>query len=107
MTNVTRCGTLSRVKTLTIRDFRTRPRQAQRTLAAAGEALLTSNGRPVAVLLGVDADSVDETLETVRRARALRALREIRRVSRATGRDKLTMAQIDAIVAKTRRARRR
>jgi len=95
------------VKTLTIRDFRTRPRQAQRALAAAGEALLTSNGRPVAVLLGVDGDSLDETLETVRRARALRALRELRRVSCVRGRANLTMAQIDAIVAKTRRVRRR
>ncbi len=95
------------MKTLTIRDFRTRPRQAQRTIAAAGEALLTSNGRPVALLLRVDGDSLDETLETVRRARALRALREIRRVSRVRERDKLTMARVDAIVAKTRRARRR
>jgi antitoxin (DNA-binding transcriptional repressor) of toxin-antitoxin stability system len=95
------------MKTLTIRDFRTRPRQAQRTIAAAGEALLTSNGRPIAVLLGVDGDSLDETLETVRRVRALRALREIRLDARLRRRDRLTMREIDAIVARARRARRR
>lgn len=95
------------MKTLTIRDLRTRPRQAQKTLSVEGEALLTSNGRPVALMLGVDSESLDETLETVRRARALRALREIRREARERGLDRLTMTQIDAIIRKTRRERRR
>ena len=95
------------MKTLTIRDFRTRPREAQKTIATEGEALLTSNGRPVALMLGVDGDSLEESLETVRRARALQALRKIRKRSRVRGLDKLGMKQIDAIIAKTRRARRR
>jgi len=96
------------MKTLTIRDFRSRPRQAQKVLADAGEALLTSNGRPVAILLKVDSDSVDETLETVRRARALRALSEIRRSVRERGLDRrLGMGRIDELVARTRKARRR
>ena len=50
------------MKTLTIRDFRTRPRQAQKALADEGEALLTSNGRPVALMLRVDSDSLDQTM---------------------------------------------
>jgi hypothetical protein len=95
------------MKTLTIRDFRTRPRQAQKTLAEEGEALLTSNGRPVALMLGVDGDSLDETVATLRRARALLAVREMRRQARARGLDRLSIKQIDAIIAKSRRSRRR
>ena len=95
------------MKTLTIRDFRTRPRQAQKTLADEGEALLTSNGRPVALMLHVDGDSLDETMETLRRARSLQALREIRREARARGLYRLSIKQIDAIIARSRRARRR
>ena len=71
------------MKTLTIRDFRTRPRQVQQALVKEGEAVLTSNGRPVAVMLPADASSLDETLDTLRRTRALRALRAIRREAKA------------------------
>jgi antitoxin (DNA-binding transcriptional repressor) of toxin-antitoxin stability system len=95
------------MKTLTIRDFRTRPRQAQKTIADEGEALLTSNGRPVALMLGVDGDSLEESLETLRRARALQALRGIRRQARERGLDKLNRKQIDELIAKSRKERSR
>lgn len=95
------------MKTLTIRDLRTRPREAQKTLATAGEAILTSNGRPVALMLRVDGDTLEETMETVRRARSLQALREIRREAKARGLDRLSVKGIDAIIARSRKARRR
>lgn len=95
------------MKTLTIRDFRTRPRQAQRTIAEEGEALLTSNGRPVALMLGVDGESLEESLSILRRAQAFQALRRIRAQSREKGLDKLNMGQIDALIGRTRRERRR
>jgi antitoxin (DNA-binding transcriptional repressor) of toxin-antitoxin stability system len=93
------------MKTVTIRDFRTRPRQVRDALRREREAVLTANGSPVAVLIPVDAGSVDETLETLRRARGLEALRAIRRQSRERGLDRLSASDIDAIVARTRRAR--
>ena len=95
------------MKTITIRDLRTRPRQVRKSLAREREALLTSNGRPVAVLLPVDAGTVDETLETVRRARGLEALRAIRRASQRRGTSRLPAKDIDAIIARTRRSRPR
>jgi prevent-host-death family protein len=93
------------VKTVTIRDLRNRPRQVRDALKREGEAVLTANGSPVAVLIPVDAGSVDETLETLRRARALEALRAIRRESRTRGLVRLSPSEIDAIVARVRRAR--
>jgi PHD/YefM family antitoxin component YafN of YafNO toxin-antitoxin module len=107
VTNVTRRSTMRAMKTLTIRDFRTRPRQAQKALADEGEALLTSNGRPVALMLRVDSDSLDQTMETVRRARALQAVRKMRADAKARGLDRLGFKQIDAIIARSRKARRR
>jgi len=100
-------GRLPIVKTLTIRDLRTRPRQAQKTLAREGSAVLTSNGKPVALMLRVDEDSLPETVETVRRARALAALREIRADARKRGLDRLGGRKIDAIIAASRKGRRR
>ena len=95
------------MKTVTIRDLRTRPRQVREALARESEAVLTVNGRPVAVIIPSDASTIDETLETLRRARGLEALRGIRRASQEKGLGRLSGRDVEAIIAKTRRARRR
>jgi antitoxin (DNA-binding transcriptional repressor) of toxin-antitoxin stability system len=95
------------MKTVTIRDFRTRPKQVRETLAGEREAVLTVNGRPIALLLPVDAGSVDETLDTLRRARALEALRALRREGTGRGTRPVSASTIDAVIARTRRTRSR
>jgi len=95
------------MKTVTIRDFRSRPKQLRKALERETEAVLTVNGRPVAVLIPTDASTIDETLETVRRARGLEALRALRRHSQKSGAGRLSSRDIDAVVARTRRTRRR
>jgi antitoxin (DNA-binding transcriptional repressor) of toxin-antitoxin stability system len=93
------------MKTVTIRDLRTRPRQVRDSLRGEREAVLTANGRPVAVLIPVDAGSIDATLETIRRAQALEAMQAIQRHSRARGLARMPMADIDRVIASTRRRR--
>lgn len=93
------------MKTVTIRDFRTRPKQVREALKREQEAVLTANGRPVALMIPVDAGTVDQTLETLRRARGLEAVRALRRESRERGLDRLSDTDIDDIIKKTRRAR--
>jgi len=95
------------MKTVTIRDFRTRPKQVRDALKREREAVLTANGRPVAVMIPVDAGSIHRTLETLRRARALEALRAIRQESRERGVARMSTRDIDTIIAKTRKARSR
>jgi len=95
------------MKTVTIRDFRTRPKQVRDALKREREAVLTANGRPVAVMIPVDAGSIDRTLETLRRARALEALRAIRQERQRRGLARMSTKNIDAIIAKTRKARAR
>jgi antitoxin (DNA-binding transcriptional repressor) of toxin-antitoxin stability system len=93
------------MKTVTIRDFRTRPKQVRDALKQEREAVLTANGRPVALMIAVDAGTVDQTLETLRRARGLEAVRTLRRESRERGLDRLSETNVDAILKKSRRAR--
>lgn len=95
------------MKTVTIRDLRSQPRQVREELAKVSEAVLTANGKPVALMLSVDSGTLDETLETVRRARALQTLAKIRQRAKATGRDDLGMKDIDAEVQTARKSRRR
>jgi antitoxin (DNA-binding transcriptional repressor) of toxin-antitoxin stability system len=91
------------MKTVTIRDLRTRPKQVRDSLRGEREAVLTANGRPVAVLIPVDAGTIDDTLETLRRAQALEALKAIRRHSGTRGLARMSPAAIDRVIAKTRR----
>jgi len=95
------------MKTVTIRDLRSQPRQVREELAKASEAVLTANGKPVALILSVDSGTLDETLETVRRARAMQSLAKLRKNARDSGRDNLRMKDIDAEIQASRKARRR
>lgn len=94
------------MKTLTIRDFRTRPRQIREALVREGEALLTASGKPVAVLFCVDSRTLDETLEILKRVKAQRAVRLIRYAARRRKLDRLDSSKIDRLIAKARKVRR-
>jgi hypothetical protein len=94
------------MKTLTIRDFRTRPRQAREELAKAGEAVLTLNGEPVAVMVAVE-DDFEATLQLIDRVRAQRAVREIREAARKSGAGKMSTAAIGRLVGEVRKSRAR
>jgi antitoxin (DNA-binding transcriptional repressor) of toxin-antitoxin stability system len=94
------------MKTVTIRDLRTRPREVQQSLSAGDHTLLTSNGKPVAIMVPVDSSNFDETLELLQRARAQQAVRAIRRSAQAAGTDNLSPKDIDRVVAETRKKRR-
>jgi PHD/YefM family antitoxin component YafN of YafNO toxin-antitoxin module len=98
---------ISAMKIVTIRDFRTRPKQVRLALKREREAVLTANGRPVAVMIPVDAGSIEQTLETLRRARALEALRAIRQESERRRIAAMSTKDINAIIAKARKARSR
>lgn len=94
------------MKSVAVRDFRTRPRQVRKTIAAEPQALLTANGKPFALVIPVDSETLDETIDALRIGRAQTALRALRAEARERGLDRLTIAEIDAVIAKTRRQRR-
>jgi len=95
------------MKTVTIRDFRTRPKQVRDALKREGEAVLTANGRPVALMVAVDAGTIDQTVETLRRARAFEAVRAIRQASRKRDLARMAAREIEAVIAKARKSRSR
>ncbi|MGD1000001.1 MAG: type II toxin-antitoxin system prevent-host-death family antitoxin [Candidatus Brocadiia bacterium] len=94
------------MKFVTIRDFRNKTAAIRKALSAEHEIVLTANGRPIAVLADVDEDTFEEKLAALRRARAYSLLDRARARARETGADKLSMEEIDAEIAKTRRERR-
>lgn len=95
------------METLTIRELRNHPGAAQEELTRAGELLLTSNGRPVALMLAVDSTNFEETLEAVRRAKGQIALGKLRRHAASQGSDQIGPGEINSLIDETRAERRK
>jgi antitoxin (DNA-binding transcriptional repressor) of toxin-antitoxin stability system len=93
------------MKFITIRDLRGNTARIRKDLEAEGEVVITANGRPFAVMTRVKPDKLEQEIVAIRRARAASAISRIRQKAKAEGLDRLTMEQIDAIVAEVRRER--
>jgi len=91
---------------VTIRDLRLKPAEVWEKLRRQREIVLTSNGRPVAVMAGVREDDVEETIVALRRARAQAAVSRMRRAAADRGEDRLPAAEIESEIALVRRERR-
>ena len=84
------------------------PRQLKRRLQMEKELLLTSDGRPVAVLLNVEAtEDPENILRSIRDSRSRLALSRIREAARASGANRMTLEQINAEISNAREARKR
>ena len=71
------------------------------------DVVLTSNGKPLGVIVRVEDGDLELTLANIRRARAAAALSRLRAQAAASGADAMTEAQIDAEIRASRRARRK
>jgi len=94
------------MKFLSVRDLRSKSAEVWKGLTAEREMVVTSNGRPIAILSAVTEETLEETLAAIRRSRAVAAVSEIQRRSVQRGKDGLTAAEIDAEIASVRKARR-
>ena len=84
-------------------------KSASQWLKSAGkdDLVITSKGQPVAVLMRIAAASVESTRALVRSVRALQAQSALQQAAAASGAAELSMSDIDAEIAASRRARRR
>ncbi len=95
------------MKFITVRDLRGRPGEVWSRLARERDIVLTSNGKPIAILSAVSEETLEESLAAVRKARAVAAVEKIQSRSAAAGRDKLSLDEINAEIRAARKTRRR
>ena len=95
------------MSTISVSDLKKKP--AKQWLKSAGkeDLVVTSKGQPVAVLLRIASASVESTRALVRSVRALQAQAALQQAAGTNGTANLSMADIDAEIAATRRSRRR
>ena len=83
------------MKLIAIQDLK-QPRRLKERLLAEKELLLTSDGRPVAVLVNVDASEDPETMiQSVRDSRSRLALSRVRESAARSGAARLSLAEIN------------
>ena len=95
------------MKAFTTDELRSKARELRKIISRESQALLTESGEPIALLVPVDSAKLDETASAIRQARAQLALKSIRQRARKTGRNRMTITQIDRVIASSRKARRR
>jgi len=91
---------------ISVRDLNTKPKEIWSRIKDE-EVVVTSNGKPIALLSGVTEGTLEKTLRTIRRSRALVAIEEMQKRSVELGLDKLTDSQIESEIQAVRKNRRR
>ncbi len=95
------------MKFLTVRDLRNKSAAVWRDLAEEKEMVVTSSGRPVAILSAVSEANLEDSLRAMRQTRAMQAVADIQRESVRQATDRITDEEIEAEIRSVRRKRTR
>ncbi len=90
---------------ITVRDLRGKSAQVWQQLDREKEMVITSNGKPVAVLCSVSEDTLEESLAAIRRCRAVAGVSAIQLKSLENGSDEITDDQIRDEISHERKGR--
>jgi antitoxin (DNA-binding transcriptional repressor) of toxin-antitoxin stability system len=88
-----------------VRDLRGKSAEVWKDLPGEREMVITSNGRPVAILASVNESNVEESLSAFRKARAVDAVAGLQRTSVTRGKDGISLDDINAEIEAVRRKR--
>ena len=92
---------------VSICQLRTESAAVWEALAASKDLVVTSNGKPVAVLSATTATTLEVSLAALRQARAQLAVTAMQRRAKETGADQFTLDDVDAEIEAARRQRKR
>jgi prevent-host-death family protein len=90
---------------VTVRDLNTKPKEVWDKVKEA-DVVITSNGKPIAILTGADESNLDARLQALRRSRALMAMEEMQKTAASKGLDRWPEKRIEAEIRDVRKSRR-
>jgi antitoxin (DNA-binding transcriptional repressor) of toxin-antitoxin stability system len=93
------------MKFLSVRDLRGKSAQIWKELPKEREMVVTSNGRPIAILAAINEANLEESLSAFRQARAVDAVASLQRRSIEQGTDRISMDEINAEIRAVRKKR--
>ena len=83
-----------------VRDLRTDSKSMWADLTSGDEVVLTNNGKPSALIIGIPEGSFDEIVQAVRQAKAMIALNSMRRKAARAG--YMSDDEIESIITEAR-----
>ncbi len=93
------------MKFVSVRDLNTKPREVWDKVKE-NDVIVTSNGKPVAILTNVDEKSLERKLRALRRSRALLAVEDMQKTASERGLSDWTDARLEKEISGARRSRR-
>jgi len=95
------------MKFITVGDLRGRAGEVWSKLARDKDLVLTSSGKPIAILSAVSEETLEGSLAALGQTRAVTAVEAMQSKAVGAGTDKMALAEINAEISSTRKARRR
>ena len=95
------------MKFVSARELRINPGKVWKRLTPDEPLVVTNNGKPIALLCGTDAASLESALDEWRHVRFLKALRASQQAALESGTSSLSMKEIDKEIALSRKKRRK
>ena len=93
------------MKFVSVRDLRNKSGQLWKELPEEREMVVTSNGRPIAILATISESNLEESLTAFRQARAIEAVASLQRRSVEQGTDTISKDEINAEIKAVRKRR--
>ena len=92
---------------VSVRELRTQSAAVWDALSKEKDLVVTSNGKPIAVLSATTAPTLEASLAALRQARAQLAIAAMQQRAQETGSDKLTLDDVNAEIEAVRLQRRK
>ncbi|MBW1717582.1 MAG: type II toxin-antitoxin system prevent-host-death family antitoxin [Deltaproteobacteria bacterium] len=92
------------MKFISVRDLRLKPGEIWKLARKEKDLVITSRGKPVALLTNIEGKNLLEELEVLRRLRALKALDNIQSRSVSLGTEKISDKEIEDEIKAVRRS---
>lgn len=92
---------------VSVRELRTQSAAVWDALSKEKDLVVTSNGKPIAVLSATTAPTLEASLAALRQARAQLAVAAMQQRAQETGSDKLALDDVNAEIEAVRRQRRK
>ncbi len=92
---------------VSVRELRTRSAAVWDALGKEKDLVVTSNGKPIAVLSATTASTLEASLAALRQARAQLAVAAMQQRAQETESDRLTLDDVNAEIEAVRRQRRK
>jgi len=92
---------------LSFRELRASTKKIDDMLADDGKIIVTSNGKPKALMLSLSEENFEETLALINQLKLARAINNIRLSAQQSGASEMSLDEINYEIAQARKAKRK